>query len=435
MTGTPESMHKSIKPIKNITTVRLFIWISCALFLFFLVWAALARLDIVSMASGQVIPSTKVKSVQHYEGGIILDIKVKEGEEVKAGQPLVELEETIQGASVEELAVRLTSLKVEAIRLTALTKGEKTLIYPKELAEREPALIQESIALFNSIKKRMATAEEIQRQNIIQRKQDIAEINARLRNNRNNLNILQKQIKLSAELLREQLTTEFKHLEYKRQESSLRNKIEQDRAALPRAEAALNEAKQELENTITKNNEETRGKLIKINQELEELSQRMKKFADTLSRTTIRSPVDGVVKKLYYVTKGGVVRAGETIVDIVPSSDKLVVEASLPIADIGYVQVGQKATVKLASSDGARFSKLDGIVTQISPDTFTTQTGETYYSVRIEVDSNAFTHGSFSYKLIPGMLVVAYIHTGTRSVLEYLFDPFIGSLGEALQER
>jgi adhesin transport system membrane fusion protein len=165
------------------------------------------------------------------------------------------------------------------------------------------------------------------------------------------------------------------------------------------------------------------------------MKQRLRKYSDTLRRTVIRSPVRGLVKTLHIVTIGGVVKSGEPIVDIVPVEDRLVVEAHLPIQDIGYVQTGQDAVVKLASRDAGRFGKLDGKVVHVSPDTFTTPEGATFYSVRIETSEDSFVRGDFKYKLIPGMLVTAYIHTGQRTVLDYLLDPFLDSMDQAMKER
>ncbi|BBD07014.1 HlyD family type I secretion periplasmic adaptor subunit [Desulfovibrio ferrophilus] len=416
-------------------TARLFLWLTAALMFLFLVWAAVGQLDVVSTASGEVIPSTKVKSVQHLEGGIIREIKVREGDVVNAGQPLMILEETFQGASVEELEVRIVSLTAEVAMHIALAEGKDKLVFPEGFQKQHPDLTAQTMDLFKTKLRRIRGEIAALKENVIQRQEDINEIEARLRNNRNSLKIIREQVSLSAELLKDNLTTEFQHLGYLREQSSYLNKIEQDKAALPRAKSSLAEARQNLDSSETEFRENAKQDLRKARREFEEFTQRMRKFADSLQRTIIRSPVEGVIKKLHYVTIGGVVQAGETIVDIVPSSDRLVVEAHLPIGDIGYVQSGQRAVVKLASSDAARFGKLEGTVVQVSPDTFTTPEGATYYSVRIETKGDSFAHGDFEYNLIPGMLVMVYIHTGNRTVLEYLLDPFIGSVDEALHER
>lgn len=416
-------------------TARALLWLTVAFMALFLLWAAVGRLDIVSTAAGEVIPSTKVKSVQHLEGGIIRAINVREGDQVAAGQALVELEETFSGSSVEELGVRITALVAEVARLDALARGLDAPEFPAELARDHPDLVARNLELFNTSASRLQSELAGLKENVIQRRQDIIEVEARLRNNQEGLRLVREQIKLSDDLLKEQLTTLYKHLAFKREESQLVSAIEQDRAVLPRVQSALAEAQAKLKNVETGFRETAREELLKRRQDLDEFTQRMRKFEDSLQRTVVRSPVDGVIKKLYFVTVGGVVQAGETLVDVVPSSDRLVVEAHLPISDIGYVQPGQRAMVRLASHDASRFGRLEGTVVHVSPDTFVTPDGGTYYSVRIETQGDSFRHGDFEYRLIPGMLVVAAIHTGRRTVLEYLLDPFLGSLGEALQER
>jgi adhesin transport system membrane fusion protein len=145
--------------------------------------------------------------------------------------------------------------------------------------------------------------------------------------------------------------------------------------------------------------------------------------------------VNGVIKTLYINTVGGVLSPGDVVADIVPVGDKLIIEAELPTQDIGYVSTGQPAVIRLASADAVRYGKLDGIVTNVSPDTLVTQEGAPFYKVRIETKSDHFRKGSLQYQLFPGMQVIASIQTGERTVLEYLSDPFLSSIGDALGER
>ena len=414
---------------------RVYLWICAILCVVFVGWAAVRNLDIVSTAQGEVIPSSKVKSVQHLEGGIVHEILVREGDRVEPGQPLVVLEETAQGSTVEELEVRISSLSAEVARLRAQAQGLKAPVFPEDLVEHHPGLVEQAVMLFDVQSDRLESELAAQRENVIQRKQDIREIQTRLKFSREELENVQKQIRLSSELLEEGLTTEFKHNQLLRDETKLKGKIGEDSAALPRARSSLAEAQRKLENIEQSFREEARSDLEKKSRELEEMKQRLRKYSDTLSRTVIRSPVQGLVKTLHIVTIGGVLKPGDVIVDVVPIEDRLVVEAHLPIQDIGYVQSGQDAVVKLASRDAGRFGKLDGKVVHVSPDTFTTPEGATFYSVRIETEMDSFVRGDFEYKLIPGMLVTTYIHTGQRTVLDYLLDPFLDSMDQAMKER
>jgi membrane fusion protein, adhesin transport system len=161
----------------------------------------------------------------------------------------------------------------------------------------------------------------------------------------------------------------------------------------------------------------------------------MKKFEDTMYKTVIRSPINGVVKKLYLVTIGGVIKPGDTIAAIVPSEERLIIEAHLPISDIGYVRKNQAVFLQLPTADARKYGKLPGKVINISPDTFTDQNRRTFYNILIESEHNHFQSGDQKHKLYPGMKLIAFIHIGNRTVLEYLLDPLTNTLSFSLQER
>ena len=166
------------------------------------------------------------------------------------------------------------------------------------------------------------------------------------------------------------------------------------------------------------------------------MSERLKKFEDSLERTVLRAPVPGVVKSIHVSTIGGVVKPGDTVVDIVPGEDKLIVEAQLPTQDIGYVQVGQEAILKLNAPSLQRFGHVMGTVVHISPDKLIREEdGQPYYKVRIEPERTYFLREEQRYDVFPGTQIMASIRTGTRSLIEYLLDPFLGDFQEAMRER
>ena len=265
-------------------------------------------------------------------------------------------------------------------------------------------------------------------------RQDIQEITARIQNNRTTLGFLEEQISISEELLKDDLTNRYNHLSLLQDASRLNGRAAEDAAALARARSTLKEAQVQLAGIQRRFNEEARTALEDARRQFEERTQRLLKFEDSVRRTVLRSPVDGVVKTLNVATLGGVLRPGLTVAEIVPGQDRLVIEARLPTQDIGYVRAGQKTIVKLASSDAVRFDGLIGVVTNVSPDTLVTSEGVPFYKVRIETDADHFG-GDLRYDLFPGMQVVASIHTGRRTILRYLLDPFRASMDGALRER
>jgi len=398
-------------------------------------WAYFGRLDVVSVATGEVVPSSQVKSVQHLEGGIVREILVREGQAVTQGQPLVVLESTASGADVGELKINVTSLRVDVARLDAELDRRERPTFDADLEAAYPALVRQAIELFNARRNRQQSQVAGQREAIVQREQDINEISARLRNAKNSLVLLQEQIAISDELMKQDLTNRYNHLNLLKDASQLQGRVEEDTAALQRSRAALKEAQSALERITTTFIEEARQERDEKSRRLRELSQRLEKYEDSLKRTTLRSPVDGVVKTLSVATQGGVLKAGETVVEIVPAGDRLVIEARLPIQDIGYVKAGQKARIRLASPDAVRFEALDGVVTVVSPDTLVTEKGYAFYKVRVETERGYFERGPMHYLLYPGVQVMTIILIGQRSVLEYLLTPYFNAMNTALQER
>ncbi len=406
--------------------------LSCAAFL---AWAWFGKLDIVSMADGKVAPSTKVKRVEHLEGGIVQEILIKEGSIVKLGEKLIVLEKTIQGSDVKEMQVRINALIADVARLKAEMEGAGAVQFPEGFAAANPSLAEQAQNLFLVRKERLRSQTAEQRQAVNQAQEEIQRITVRLKNSRKTMDLALQELAISEDLLQEQLTTELKHLQLKREVSAITSRIEEDEAALRKARATLAEARERLNSIQSSFSEESAENYRKAKRELDEFVQRNSKFSDTLQRTVIRSPVDGVVKSLNVVNEGEVVKPGETIMLIVPSDDKLIVEAHLPIGDIGYVEKGQNAVVKLATRDAGLFGSLEGTVMHVSPDAFVTEEGRTYYSVRIETNTDSFEKDGAQYKLYPGMQVITYIHTGQRTIMEYLLTPFMDSLTVALRER
>ncbi|MEW6078155.1 MAG: HlyD family type I secretion periplasmic adaptor subunit [Thermodesulfobacteriota bacterium] len=415
---------------------RYFLMLLVGTCLLFFIWAAFGKLDIFSMAQGEVVPSTKVKSVQHLEGGIVQRILVREGERVKKDEPLVELQTTASDADVRELNLRIKSLEIEGIRLSTEFAGRSELTFNSELAKDYPELVKQAKDLFRARRERLRLEQERQKQLVNQSRQQMDEIEARLRNQKEKLTLLQEQISISEELLKDDLTNRYTHLELLKEENTLKSAIEENEAAYNQAETALKMEEVRLNGILSAYNEEVQTALDENRGQYDGYLERLKKFDDNLQRTVLRAPVDGIIKTLYLVTEGGVIRPGETVLDIVPEGDLLIVEARLPTQDIGYIHAGQKAVIKLTTADARRFGNINGEVVHISPDTLVTDKGQPYYSARVATEESCFkSSGGDAYCLYPGMTVLVNIHTGQRTVLEYLLSPFFASMDSALTER
>ena len=400
---------KSILPEKHLKNTQI-LFITFSLFAFTSVlWMFLFNIDIISNAEGQVIPAGDVKTIQHLEGGIIDQILIKESDIVKKEDPLVILAATASEVDVDEAQVQIDAKIIESIRLEAEINDFDIPIFSDELVNSRPELVNKSMELFVSRKNKLEG--------------DIKEVLAAIVQHQTAIDILIKQTEMSEQLLNEGIITEFAHLDLLKE--------------LNAAKGALEAALEEKENITKEFIEEARNKRQIAQREISELNETIKALKDNLKRTVITAPVDGVVKNLFFVTIGGVIRPGEAILDIVPTKDNLIVEARLQESDIGFVKPGQSAVVKLSSADAVNFGQIDGIVDRISPDTEQDENDNriVFYNIFVELDQNYFESKEKIYYLVPGVKVTASIQIGERTLANYLLSPFIGSFGQSFQER
>ena len=372
-------------------------------------WIFLFNIDIISNAEGQVIPAGEVKTVQHLEGGIIDQILVKESDVVKKNDPLVILAATSSEVDVDETQVQIDSKIIASIRLEAEINDFDVPVFPDDLVKTRVELVNKSMELFLSRKDKLEG--------------EIKELVASIMQHQTAIDILIKQIGMSEKLLNEGIISEYAHL----------NLLKELNAAKGTLKAAI----EEKENLTKEFIEDARNKRQIAQREISELNETIKALKDNLDRTVIVAPVDGVVKNLFFVTIGGVIRPGEAILDIVPTKDNLIVEARLQESDIGFVKPGQSAVVKLSSADAVNFGQIEGTVDRISPDTEQDENDNriVFYNIFVELDQNYFESKEKIYYLVPGVKVTASIQIGERTLANYLLSPFIGSLGQSFQER
>ena len=328
---------------------------------------------------------------------------------IEKNQPLVILAATASEVEVEELQVRIDSQKIKSIRLESEIDNFEIPIFPVEFSEMRKEIVNKSMELFISRKNKHLG--------------ELKEVDAVIEQSQISVDILLRQIEMSSNLLEEGIITEFAHLDRLKELNNAKGTLEE-----------LIEKKENIKNTFI---EDARNELQLAQRELSQSFETMKALRDNLERTIITAPVDGVVKNLFIVTVGGVIKPGGMILDIVPTKDNLIVEARLPNSDIGFVKPGQSAVVKLSSADSVNFGQIDAIVTQISPDTEEDQNDNkiVFYKILLETEKSYFQSKDKIYKLVPGVEVVASIHIGQRTVANYLFAPFVGSMGQSFQER
>lgn len=358
-----------------------------------LCWAHFAVLDEVSTGEGRIVPNSREQIIQSLDGGILAALHVREDQVVQAGQILAQLDPTRSESDVEESASKYRAALAAAARLEAEVNGTE-LAFSPALAGY-PALMASERQLYKA-------RHDVLEQSLLWVEQSITLVSEELAINER-LSAIGAASNVELIRLRRQLV----ELELK--------KVEVTADYVVRA----------------------REELAKINAEVTALAPVVAGREDSLSRLTHRSPVRGIVKNIEVSTIGGVIPPNGRLMDIIPLDDQLLVEARISPRDIAYIHPNQRANVKISAYDYPMFGGLEGRVTTISPDTIQDQVNRDlyYYRVFIQTDADALQNAAGArFALSPGMVATVDIHTGQKSVLDYLIKPF-NRASEALRER
>jgi len=291
-------------------------------------WSYFAELDEVSTAEGEVVPQGQVKTIQHLEGGIIEEILVREGDPVKKGDPVVRLNLLSTDASRAELSVRIDGFQLMATRLKAQATGKKPQ-YGATLAKRRPALLALERRRFEAYEREVESTIAVLKERTHQRALEVKQIRSRRATLTNDLELGREEFAMSTRLLEDGLTSKLDHLKLRREIERLEGELKELADALPRAEAAVAESKEQIRSQKDKYRRLAGEDLGKVELDMAQTREALARATDRVKRLEITAPIDGIVKSLRYHTIGGVVRPGEAIMEIVPTQEKMVVEARL----------------------------------------------------------------------------------------------------------
>jgi adhesin transport system membrane fusion protein len=400
----------------------------------FSVWAYFAQREEVAVAPGEVVPQGNIKVIQHLEGGIVQEIYVAEGAPVRAADRLVLLDLGGSGLNREELAVRLDGLTLAKARLQAEAAGRPP-DFPEAAAARRPEFVRAERQTYEARRAERASSRSVLQQRLRQRELSVKEFQARRNALRADLRLAREALRMSQDLLAQELTSKLEHLAKQRDAERIEGELATLAQAIPRAGAELTEVKRRLEEENNRFRRTAIEALGEVEHDHARTRELLAQATDQARRTEIKSPIDGVVKNLRYNTIGGVVRPGDPIMEIVPSEDNLVIEVKLMPVDRGYVRVGQPATVKVSTYDFIRYGGLDGKVTQIAADTNTDAAGAPYYRVIVETERPHLGAAADGLPITPGMQATVDIKTGQRSMWEYFLRPVLKLKHEAFRER
>ena len=415
------NLFKNDEKPKNVISKRL--KVSLILFsLIFLLLVNLKIIEVLSLADGKIIPQGRIKYVQHLEGGIVEEILISEGEKVEINQPLVVLSKEKASSEFEEINSRLKSIDLSILRVNSEINSNNSIEIPENINNLfDEELVKSENELFQS--RRKAINSEIK-----SKKASIDKANKNLKNLKKRLKIVKEQEDISQKLLEVEATNRLKHLEILRERQEVEGSIDEQ-------QSIIDLSKNDLEKVQNNYIEELNIELSQYRKEKEELNKRIQKYSDSLNRTVLKSPVSGTVKLVSVNSKGAIVAPGVTVVEIVPENEKLIIEAKLPLSEIGYVKKNLEAKIRLNTPEGSRFRSIKGKVVFVGADRISSKDEEGFYLVKVETSENSFARKNEQYKLLSGVPVMVGIITGKRSFMDYFLTPFITGTSFALSER
>lgn len=420
---------------RSIRGQQLLLWVMGACVVAFLLWAYFAMLDEVVRGEGKVIPSSQVQVVQNLEGGIVKEIRVGEGDLVNRGDVLLVIDDTRFDSSLQESRLRTLSLQAKSLRLQAEADGLEAMPQlPAEITTALPQIAEQEQKLFAERRSELAANHAILDEQMVQKRQAIAELASRSKRLGRSLALADRELKVTRPLRDQGAVSEVEILRLQRQVNDLRGDLDEAKLGIPRLEAELAEAEQrgvELDASFRK---EARAELNEVSTELSALSAGNVALEDRVRRTQVRSPIRGVIKSLQVRTIGGVVQPGMDLVEIVPIGDNLLVEAKVKPQDIAFLRPDLPAKVKLTAYDFAVYGGLDAQVEHISADTFVEDDGSPYYLVRVRAREPALVRDGKAYAIMPGMTAQVDILVGEKTVLSYLLKPVLRARENALRE-
>ncbi|MBX9754857.1 MAG: HlyD family type I secretion periplasmic adaptor subunit [Pseudomonadaceae bacterium] len=413
---------------------RITVWMACLLLIAALIWAKFAVLEEVTMGEGKAIPSSKIQVIQNLEGGIVAEIFVREGQLVDKGDVLLRLDDTRFLSNRGESDADRMALTARLVRLQAEAEG-KPLLMPAEITSKAPQLVEDELALYNSRQNRLHSEQRTLNEQLRQKTQELAEFSSKQQQYRSSLGLIQQELNMSQPLVSSGAISEVEILRLRRSAVEMRGEMDATTLAIPRAQAGVSEIKSKMEESELAFRSDAFKELNEVRTELQKITATSVAIEDRVSRTTVQSPVHGIIKQLKVNTIGGVVQPGSDLLEIVPLEDNLLIEAKVRPQDVAFLRPGQKAMVKFSAYDYTIYGGLKAQLELISADTITDDKGNSFYLIQVRTDKNHLGSNEHPLLIIPGMIATVDIITGEKSVLDYLLKPVLKARTEAMRER
>jgi len=399
-----------------------------------LMWAAVTELDNVVRGTGKTVSEAQNQLVQSSEPGVIRTRYVGEGDFVKKDQLLFDIDPVDAKTQLDQAQKRRSSLKIKAIRLQAEIDGTIPE-FTNDLVEDSPAAVTTELALFRARLEDLSTKSSILEQRRLQKLNEIEELRIQYTTAQNGLVLIRREIDTIEPLVKSGLAPETRLIALQREEEASLGQANSAESGQKRIEAGLTEIDEQLKAEQQSYITSALTDLSAIEGEIAELAARIPALENRVERTSVKSPVDGVINRLNYVTADAYVSTGDVLLEIVPTGSDLIVETRIDPKDIAEIVIGQDVKISLTAYDPSKYGRIDGRVASISADALSdNQTGQQYYLVDVSIDGTLFEDDGSEVTVLPGMVASIDVLSGKRTVLDYFWQPIAKTKDKALRD-
>lgn len=414
---------------KTPNSTKVILYLLASFIVVFFIWAAFANVDQLVRGEFKVVPYGQNKVIQNYEGGIVSKIFVEEGQLVKEGDILLKLKNEQYSSTYEKNVLEIDSLKAKRDRLFAEANDKEFIL------EKKNELYEKEYQLYKSNKDQLQSKLNILDEQINQKQKEYNEIKSKVFHLKQNFSLMKQEKDVMEPLVKKGIVSKVEFLQLLREATSIKEDLEATKLSLKRVRSSIDEYKNRYKEAKTEFQNEAHKEYSEIVSKIKQYSTQNQGLKDQVSRTSVVSPVNGYVKKLYVNTIGGSVQPGMDLLEIVPNDKKLLIEAKIKPEDIAFLHNQQKVTLKFSAYDFAIYGSLGGEIEKIAPDSITDKDNKTYYLVYIRTDKNYLGNKNKPLTIIPGMRGSADIITGKRTILTYLLKPIIKTKQYAFSEK
>ncbi|WP_222873860.1 HlyD family type I secretion periplasmic adaptor subunit [Hankyongella ginsenosidimutans] len=428
-----DTLESRIKPSLMAQLILLTIGVFVALFL---IWAAVAQVDEVSRGTGKVIPSRQLQVIQNLEGGIVKEVLVERGQQVKRGQVLMRLDQTQLAADFLNGQEGYNALVAKIARLQGEVAGHAPQ-FAAALQRSAPAMVQSELALYSARQAELLANLNVGQARLAQAERAVSEAEVQTQTTRQALALAEQEVKLLTPLVQKGIEPQVELLRAQGRVAQASGEYSAAQLGTERARAAVREAQYDIASVRERFRAKVVEELTEAKAELAGMGRELPALEDKVTRTDVRAPIAGTVNRVLVTTIGGVVRPGEPLVEIVPSDDTLVVEARVSPKDIGQIATGQSATVKITAYDSSLYGGLKGSIESISPDSITDEkTGELYYLIHVRTEGDTLkSKDGAPLEITPGMVAEVDVLGRKRSIMDYILTPITRITDKAMREN